>query len=235
MTLTTIWGSKLDGNANDVLGAANGTSTNITYSNGNGIINNGAGFAATGNIAMSATPVLGSTTTSRSFSFWIKTSTAGIIWIMTQQVASNFHSLFDIFVDGSNRVGFSCNPTNTGGDQLVCASTATINSGTFRHVVITYDGSKSTSGVIFYIDGSTSTTVSVVNNMTTSTVTIDEFRLGDRGGAGSPFTGALDEFYIFSGVITAGDVTTLYNGGAGLQYPFTVAANFNAMNLGHFA
>lgn len=228
----TIWGSKLDGNANDVLGSYNGTSTNITYSNGNGIINNGAGFAGTGNIAISATPVLGSTTTSRSFFFWTKNTVATTQWLMTQQIAASFRSLFDIYLDSSGRPHLFMNPTNAGGDQLDARATGSVNDGAFHSVLITYDGSKSTAGVNFYIDGSSSTTVSVTNTMTTTTVTIDEFRLGDRGGAGSAHTGALDEFTVFSGVLTGSDATTLHNAGAGIQYPFAASgpANLKSYN-----
>src|SRR4051812_13528905 len=38
---------RLDGNSNDAVGANNGSDTNISYSAGNGKINNGAGFNGT--------------------------------------------------------------------------------------------------------------------------------------------------------------------------------------------
>ncbi len=47
LTDNLVWGSKLDNNSNDVLGISNGTDTNITYSSGNGKINQGGGFNGT--------------------------------------------------------------------------------------------------------------------------------------------------------------------------------------------
>lgn len=221
---TTIWGSKLDGNSNDVLAVANGTDTTITYSAGNGKINSGAGFGGASAIAISATPVLGSTTSPRSYSFWIKgTMTSG--FIATGQVASNFHSLFDIFVNASGQIQYQMNPTNNGGDQLNCHSTTAINNGAFHHVLITYSGSKTVAGVHIYVDGVNTTVTSDTNNMSTTTVTIDEFRLGDRGGAGGSITAAIDEFYVFNAELTSGDATTLSTVATG-QYPFTAGVAY---------
>lgn len=228
----TIWGSKLDGNSNDVLGAFNGTDTSITYNAGNGILVQGAGFGGASKIAISATPVLGATTATRSFSFWIKETTPGALaWVMTQQVAASFHSLADIYVDTSGLVHLFINPTNSGADQMDCHSTGAVTGAAFKHVLITYSGNKACSGVTFYINGSASATIAGTNNMTTSVVTIDEFHLGDRGGAGSPMTGSIDEFTVFNATLSSADATTLYNGGVGIQYPFGFGAQIGTQFL----
>ena len=68
-----------------------------------------------------------------------------------------------------------------------------------------------------------------------STVAMTEAWLGTRGfgGASQYFAGTIDEVGIWSRALTSTEVTSLYNGGAGFQYPFVTAsgpANLKSLN-----
>lgn len=91
-----------------------------------------------------------------------------------------------------------------------------LGTGTFKHVVWSWKASTST--LTGYVNGSS------IGTATTGTVTsifngTSPFNIGNSP-AGA-FDGLIDEVGIWSRELTAGEVTTLYNAGAGIQYPFT--------------
>jgi len=95
---------------------------------------------------------------------------------------------------------------------------------TWHHFIVTYDGSSTLAGLKLYVDGTEErdTTGSTVTTMTNSMLgENNEFCLGAREAGNQPFTGMLDECAVWSRELTAAEVTTLYNSGAGLTYPFT--------------
>lgn len=229
----TVWGSNFDGNSNDVLSAFNGSDTNITYSSANGIIIQGAGFnsASPSSIAVTPTPVNFALNVARSYSFWVKANGVTNNWIALCQDNSNAHSLWDIFFNASGLMSFQINPLNAGvSNALQCHTATTANNNAFHHVVISYDGSLNISGVKFYIDNVLTTTVNDANTLLLSAVTPTIFHLGDRGAFGGAYTGAVDAFYVFNYVVSVADVAQLWNGGAGVQYPY-IAANGNFFML----
>jgi len=91
------------------------------------------------------------------------------------------------------------------------ASTGTISINTWTHVAITYDAS---GNYIFYINGSSSGSGTNLQSFSLS-----NYYIG-RQNVNEWFNGKLDEFGIWSRVLTSSEVTTLYNSGAGKQYPF---------------
>ena len=142
-----------------------------------------------------------------SVSFWIKTSETGHYVIF--------------FTDGSSGVGYgvgigvaSCSAGKIsafGGQNWFCnASANRIDDNAWHHVVMTISGTT----LIVYLDG-----VSDGGGTTGSGLS----HTGDRkiGGAVTTSIDALiDEVGIWSRALSASEITSLYNGGAGLQYPF---------------
>lgn len=106
--------------------------------------------------------------------------------------------------------------------------------GSWVHTVGTYDSSTGTT-VLYKNDASQAltqfgTTVSPLNGTA-------PFNIGCRfsSSVAQNFTnGKLDEIGVWSRVLTSTEVTQLYNGGAGLQYPFTgpAATSKNFLTLG---
>ena len=86
------------------------------------------------------------------------------------------------------------------------------NDGEWYHCVLTYSGSE----INIYING---------ENQRSSAHTVLEyanqrFAIGARWGTGNNFIGNLDEVGLWNRVLTPTDVSTLYNFGNGLGYPF---------------
>jgi hypothetical protein len=99
----------------------------------------------------------------------------------------------------------------------------------WHHVVVNYDGTNSN----FYLDGTLVNNVTAGGTIGTGSGTIG---LGSAASGGSIWGGgvggvyntrAMDEVGIWSRALTGAEVTSLYNGGSGFQYPFSAAAPVN--------
>jgi hypothetical protein len=102
---------------------------------------------------------------------------------------------------------------------------AALGTGAWHHVVVTLDVSAGSSAGTCYIDGSGGAMTDYGSTPDTAIQsTTAAFCLGayEDAGSGANFTdGVLDEVGIWNRVLTSAEVTELYNGGTGLQYPFT--------------
>jgi len=91
--------------------------------------------------------------------------------------------------------------------------------GLWHHVVVTYDGSESASGVKFYVDGVEDTlTQTLIDSLSGNSVndpTVDfKIATAPRYGGNDFYNGNIDELAIWSTTaLTQEQVTTLYNGG----------------------
>lgn len=229
MTLTTNLNSywKLDGNSNDSVGAFNGTDTAITYSSGNGKINQGAGFNGSSSYIS-----LGSVfqiTGDMTINAWFKSSAA--------------NSAFDAgtFIAGDGRSGtptqnLLIRPNQPGGVGTDPVASASCTSGGTNYNAIDTGGQKLNDGNWHMITGVFSGTnlIVYVDGTSKATVTSAAKANGASGGIGAnnnngstiQFTnGAIDEVGVWSRALSGSEITTLYNGGAGLQYPFTASSN----------
>jgi hypothetical protein len=89
---------------------------------------------------------------------------------------------------------------------------------------LTYD----TTTLTGYVDGSS---VGTIGATTSGSITqSDVTEIGMRGdldvlNPSNCTSGLIDEVGIWSRALTGAEVTSLYNGGAGLQYPFTGVSN----------
>ena len=112
--------------------------------------------------------------------------------------------------------------SDLGNDSALGGVARTLTNGTFYHLVIVYTAS--TGNCEFFLNGSSAGTSSgLYTSIYNSTA---QFRLGsnvDAAGANEGFfDGIIDEVGIWSRVLTGAEVTTLYNSGNGIQYPFSV-------------
>lgn len=92
--------------------------------------------------------------------------------------------------------------------------TSTFNTDTWYHIVITYDGSTTLEAFSQGVSLGTQTLGAALNT-TGSTLYIC-----NQAGSGLSFNGYVDEIGIWSRVLSGSEITSLYNSGAGLQYPF---------------
>lgn len=216
---------KLDessGNAADSV-ASNTLTNNNSVAYNAALINNGANFGtANTNKTLSSTTNSGTGHQNMSFSCWVK---------MNTEIASGTQGFFNIranttsnFIDwncqyeyngGTRRIGF--NRSRPGVADNYTYGTVTMGTTNFYHLVMTYD----TATLRGYINGTE------VSNLATSGVGTGGANTITIGGysTGSNFSSStIDEFGIWTRALSAGEVTSLYNGGAGLAYPFSGGA-----------
>lgn len=201
---------RFEGNANDeTANANNGTSTNITYSTGNGKFGQGAGF--NGSSSDITIP------DSSSFSF---TNTCTInFWYNPISITSNpRQNVLNKWIGGSNygwnfyhvpssgQLDWTETSDGTVGTILDVQSTGTtIIAGQWQLVSFTKNG---TSGK-FYINGSSVTDngTALHTNMYHST---DSLQIGDDNGA-TWMTYPIDDLSIFNRVLSATEISNYYN------------------------
>jgi hypothetical protein len=240
--LVSYW--KLDeasGNAADSHGS-NTLVNNNTASYSAGIINNGIDFELSSSQYLSiadASQTGLDLSGDFTFSFWLKLeqlpSTAGSIFrFVDKQVGGTTRSYtiisnnnvsngieVEVFGDGTTanrRIGTS--PINTFGAGDV---------GVWRHIVCTFTLSGGT--VLIYKDA-VSQTITTNNAGTVASIynSTNAFAIGGRsdGAAGNFVDGMMDEIGVWNRVLSGAEVTELYNGGAGLAYPFSAGATTNS-------
>jgi hypothetical protein len=168
-----------------------------------------------------ATLECGDGTTPFSVSLWYKAATDGT----TRQLVSKMLSTGDkpgwnVYVDAAND-RLVAQIRNSASARIEAKSTATglILSGTWHHIAVTYDGSKTKAGLTLYLDGSS---ISVtLGDDTLSTNSPDSgganFTIAEtwEGTSGFPADGNIrDVAFWYNDELTSGEVSTVYNSGA---------------------
>lgn len=214
---------KLDessGDAADATGNGKTLTNTGTLGYTTGKINNGANFDGTATKHLKVNDNLGLTSTSSSsVNFWVKytTNTGYIIDWFTQSGAQR---RYIIYFDGTNhfRTYFSNNDNPAIGPAL--------SSGTWYMATLTIS---SGSSAIFYVNA---TSYGSPGSMSSAGGAVDRFSIGGAGDSdGAPCNCVLDEVGVWAQALSAGDITSLYNGGAGFQYPFSSPVFTKVVNL----
>jgi hypothetical protein len=126
---------------------------------------------------------------------------------------------------GGSFLAFSVCSDGVGGSSAQVSWTP--STATWYHISVVYNAAAGTA--LFYVNGSQQGTTQT--GMETSI-----FNGGDAlwigRGEGKYLDGVMDELGIWSRALTSTEVTSLYNGGSGLQYPFAAAgpANLKSYN-----
>lgn len=213
-SITAYW--KLDassGNASDSVGTNTMVNTNsMSYTAG--IVGNAINCDGTHNLLGS---LVSSAITNFSMNQWVKLTS-------TSQTGEFFHNGSP--GSASNNGVALCVGNGTGcanaGNKLTAQfyGLAFVDTGTnigaagWHMVTLTRD----TTTTRFYVDGVATANTSALTPVTsTSQATI----CGDD----TPFTGAIDEVGFWNRQLTQAEITSLYNSGAALQYPFGISSN----------
>jgi hypothetical protein len=219
---------------NDSHGTNHLTDNNTTASAA-GIISNGADFELSNSERLSiadASQTGLDLSGDFSFSFWLSleqlpSTAASVFRFFDKQVGGTTRSYtilsnnnvsngieVEVYGDGTTsnrRIGTSPVNTFSAGDV-----------GVFRHIVCTFTLSGGT--VRIYKDA-VSQTITTNNAGSVASIfnSANAFAIGGRsdGAAGNFVDGIIDEVGVWNRVLTSDEVTELYNGGAGLAYPFT--------------
>jgi hypothetical protein len=181
-----------------------------------------------------------------SYAFWFKVPTTTGQIIFSKSIASGVVGRFWSTLT-SNKLDF--NLMSDGYGTITITSTTTISANVWYHCALVVDRSDK---LKMYINGNLETVVNTgrTNNLTSSNVenpnlsssnynTLAPFRIGaytsaDTITATSFFIGQIDAFTIWNRAINIDDVSQLYNGGSGVQYPYTnslVASSKNSFGI----
>lgn len=152
-------------------------------------------------------------TESFSVSMWTKfTSTAANVPLLTKLQNSPPFRGWSIEGDaGKVRLYFI---STFGSSYIQKYSGASVNSGDWNHIVVTYDGSSSSSGVNFYVNGLLSNGSTMANNLTTTTISSVSMQLFARDAQLNASVRS-DDVRIFDQVLDLTDAEYLYANGFG--------------------
>jgi RHS repeat-associated protein len=220
---------KLDGNSNDATGNGNnGSDNDITYSTPNGIINDGAGFDGSSSYITTGLSNIGSYSAG-TVSAWVKFSSLSNDTFIGDWDVYPGHILQE-WVDGTN---LNCARGDTGTNALSSYPVSNLSTGVWYNIVCTFSISGGVATTQLYVNGAAvgtntpSSGGSIETGSKASAIGAD-FYNGSWGG----FTdGDIDEVGVWSRVLTSGEITALYNSGAGIQYPFTVSTGTTTRNV----
>jgi len=231
-SLVSYW--KLDeasGNAADAH-ASNTLTNNGTIPYVAAKINNGADLESTDAADyFSAADSAGlSITGNMSWSFWIKPESDTAAVLMQKWGAAGQRAYYVQLPSTTViRLGVSAAGTTLNyGDVTV--PTMTMDGSVWYHIVIAYTASTGTMEV--YTQGVSRGTDATLDTSIfdgTSALEIGVYQEG--GGRGNWYDGVLDEVGVWNKVLSATEVTDLYNGGAGFAYPFSAGGPANLKSL----
>jgi hypothetical protein len=229
---------KLDessGNAADSSGNSQTLTNNNTITYNAGLINNGATFVRASSQYFSAndndlfTPL-----SSFSFQFWLKmdTTTNGEYFLFSMDTAGSRGNSCDheLGQPTATQANFQYSLKWSDGTENGCQFNlaSKLSTSTWEHIVFVYDRTAHTMDC--YRNGTAQTQVTGLPDKDNKNGT-NSFNLG-RSQYGTPdryWSGMMDEVALWSRALSSTEVTALYNGGAGFQYPFgggTVATHF---------
>jgi concanavalin A-like lectin/glucanase superfamily protein/virulence plasmid B protein len=217
---------KFDGNSNDSVGSVNGTDTSVSYGTSYGKINQGASF----NGSSSKTQVNSTNFERGTGDFTIA------VWAQAQGAGTGGSDGPTLFLAGDTTSGALGSMTFLSWDKTGGAitfefydgsngATAYVPSGYTTTGVWHYIVAERSGGhAILYIDGTQVAEDSVTfGTPSSANLTTTQYgRIGgDRGtGGGGFFNGYIDEEGFWNRALTPSEITQLFNGGAGMQYPF---------------
>lgn len=210
---------KMDGNSNDATGTVNGTDTSMSYASADGKINQGGHFSGSGYVQLSDVSL--GITTGFTITAWVKTNTVTNTPQILNRDSFSGPSCRDwqFYISTAGKVGFirfNSTPSVVTNFQ----STGTVNDNNWHFVCAVFDNAV---GSKIYIDGSQDGSDSVTTNNNDATGVTPVIGAGHNGNPTiqNIFTGSIDEVGFWTRGLSASEITSLYNSGAGLQYPFT--------------
>jgi hypothetical protein len=167
-------------------------------------------------------------TSSFSGAAWIKVTSFGTssVAIMHKGDVTLQDWLFS--VQSSGRIRLQLRNTGTTNLLDVLTNETPIVTGQWFHVAFTYNGNSAPSGIIFYINGASQTNNVIFNTLTATILNNRPLILGCRYNGGTydlDYNGLMDEVGVWNRVLTASEIATLYNNGAGIEVINTLRLN----------
>lgn len=206
---------KLDessGNASDSIGG-NTLTNNGTVTYGTGKINNGAINNATNTKYLAAASSISySSGTNRTWNFWYN-ATAFTGYLLDNLNSAGGGLRMIAYGGGDSQIHMFAN-----GNEVL---SGTLSTSTWYMVTITKTGTT----YELFINGTSKGTTAVGALSYTGDYFVG-LNSGPTGGGGG--NGTIDEIGVWSRVLTSGEISSLYNSGSGLAYPFSSTVSVNS-------
>ena len=149
---------------------------------------------------------------------WIKTTDAGNACLLTKALwdGSTYRGYILTLSAGKLRVYLV---HDTGANEWIDIITnVTVNDNTYKHVVVTYDGSSLASGLTIYVNNVSQVVVVNRDLLGSNTIlTTANFQISGRGGANELFEGQIDEVVVYDKELSVAEVAARYNSGSGTE------------------
>ena len=141
-------------------------------------------------------------------------------WVKLNPGATNYPSVICKYEPNSTFKGWGLQFNNSGepemyliennvGNYIYETASIDLRDGTWHHVAVTYDGSASPTGIVFYIDGNPITQSTNAAGAITDLSNSGEILIGGGVDSGTPdyfMDGALDEIRVWSAVRTQSEI-----------------------------
>jgi hypothetical protein len=221
---------KLDessGNASDSAGSGITAVNNGSATFSAGKINNGSNFPAAGMFTLGSESSFDfESNNAFSISFWVKyTDNTVEFQLISKLMSVEPYTGWEIYVQ-QGAIGLWLLKNYYQPTRCRVNTVAAYNNGNWRHVVVTHDGTHVGSGVSFYVDGSVVAKTIISDSLDGNSIlnNVSVYFAGRQGTPTGQVTFSMDEIAIYNRLLSASEVTSLWNSGNGLSYPF---ASFN--------
>ncbi len=97
--------------------------------------------------------------------------------------------------------------------NLLSVTAPAVSAATWHHIVVTYSGNSSPSGINMYIDGLSQTLTTGSNTLSASIINSVSPQISGRNGANQLSAGSVDEVRLYNRVLSVDEAKALYNMG----------------------
>lgn len=209
---------KLESNSNDSHWSNNGTDTSVSYWTGK--IWNCANYTTTSYSNMGNVFDM-ERTQAWTKSFWHKTTDSWVdLCLLTKQNSAYPNQWIFTLINWGKYTQYVYSGSWL---RLQVRTNSTYNDWNWNFITVTYDGSVDANGILIYVNGSLAATTIEFNTIGAfTTLTTNWFQINWRWNSTSQtHTGSIDEVWIWTRVLSASEITELYNWWNWLTYPFT--------------
>lgn len=147
-----------------------------------------------------------------SISCWFKSTDIAGSFVSKRDTVLGFNTGYSLGLASS---AINLTLESSGSNRISVSTTLTFNDGAWHHVLVTYDGTSSASGVAIWVDGSLASVSVGSDTLSASILTSSNFNLGtNNDGTGAAFyAGNLDDVAVFDKELSSTEVASVYNSG----------------------
>ena len=205
-------GTNLNSTIGDEVGTlTNGPSFNATEAGGTITLDGNDDFVTFGNASVANFDHDDSFT----YEIWMRSTADASKYIMGKNESSGDLRGVEITYRGNTNVGkisFFIRNTNASSNRIVVGTeNATYRGNNWHHIVCTYDGSGTASGMNIIIDTVNDTTIVSTGDISGGITSTSNLCIGSRNGAANYIPGTFGAFKIYNKVLTSAEILQNYN------------------------